>query len=167
MLSSRIAPLGQFHDWLLDKHDQLAPQSLLGKAVVYTLSQWPKLMRYLDDPILGPDTNPTERAIRPFVIGRKNWVPAGSPRGARASAALYSLVETAGANGHESMFYLWWMLERLPMAQSPDTTAHSCRHASHPGISKVREPIPAPLLSAGCVGWTDTDGYRQSWEETN
>ena len=81
------APLSKFHDWLLDKHDQLAPQSLLGKAVDYTLSQLPKLMRYLDDPVLRPDTNPTERAR---------------------------------ANGHEPMFYLWWMLERLPKAQSPD-----------------------------------------------
>lgn len=113
-------PLAEFHDWLTTKHDQVAPQSLLGKAVGYTLSQWPKLMRYLDDPVLGPDTNPTERAIRPFVIGRKNWLLAGSPRGAQASAALYSLVETARANGHEPMFYLWWMLDRLPQAQSAD-----------------------------------------------
>ena len=99
-----VTPLAEFHDWLLDKHDQVAPQSLLGKAVGYTLSQWLKLMRYLDDPVLGPDTNPTERAIRPFVIGRKNWLLAGSPRGAHASATLYSLVETAKANGHEPMF---------------------------------------------------------------
>ena len=55
-----------------------------------------------------------ENAIRPFVIGRKNWLFSGSPLGAHASAGLYSLIETAKANGHEPFGYLAYLLENLP-----------------------------------------------------
>lgn len=111
--------LKRFHSWLSDRYDTVAPKSALGKAIKYTLDQWEKLRRYLDHPDLTPDTNATERAIRPFVIGRKNWILSGSPRGAAASAALYSLVETAKANGIEPMRYLWWLFEKLPTV-APD-----------------------------------------------
>jgi len=98
------APLSKFHDCLLDTHDKLAPRSLLGKAVGYTMSQWPKLMRYLDDPVLGPDTNPTERA------GANGHEPVCLPNGyvvcgmrvlplihdtATAGGSLYRLLFTA------------------------------------------------------------------------
>ncbi len=86
----------------------------------YTLKEWPKLIRYLDSLYLTPDTNYIENAIRPFVIGRKNWLFSGSPVGAHASATLYSLIETAKANGIEPYRYLRYIFTKLPSAKSRD-----------------------------------------------
>ena len=93
--------LDKLNAWLRTKHGQVLPSSALGKAVRYTLEQWPKLIRYLECAQLTPDTNACEQAIRPFVVGRKNWLFSGSPRGAAASAAIYSIIETANANDRE------------------------------------------------------------------
>ncbi len=73
-------------------------------------------MRVLDDGRLQLDTNAVERAIRPFVIGRRGWLFADTPRGATASARLYTLVETAKANGVEPWAYLEKLFSLLPMA---------------------------------------------------
>jgi transposase len=62
------------------------------------------------------DNNMVENAVRPFVIGRKNYLLHGSPAGADASAALYSIIETAKANGHEPFFYLYYLFSKLPHA---------------------------------------------------
>jgi transposase len=86
--------------------------------VNYSLVQWPKLLRYLEHPAMTPDTNACENAIRPFVVGRKNWLFSGSPRGATASAVLYSIIETAKANGHEPYWYLRGLFEKLPLART-------------------------------------------------
>jgi transposase len=67
---------------------------------------------------MTPDTNACENAIRPFVVGRKNWLFSGSPRGAAASAALFSIIETAKANGHEPYWYLRGLFEKLPLART-------------------------------------------------
>ncbi len=107
-----------FHSWLEKKSLQVPPSTLLGKAVSYALSQWEKLKRYLDEAFLTPDTNLVENAIRPFVLGRKNWLFSGSPQGAFASAALYGLIETAKANGLEPYWYLRHIFERLPYAST-------------------------------------------------
>lgn len=112
--------LDQLHGWLEKKALQVPESTALGKAVNYTLGQWPKLLRYLDHPQLTPDTNAVERAIRPFVVGRKNWLFSGSPRGAHASAVLYSLVETARANQQEPYWYFRRMLQHLPYARTPE-----------------------------------------------
>ena len=110
--------LATLHEWLQRKREQVPPQSALGKAVHYMLVQWPKLLRYLDVAELTPDTNAVERAIRPFVLGRKNWLFSGSPRGAEASATLFSIIETAKANGREPYWYLRELFEKLPLAQT-------------------------------------------------
>ena len=116
---ARVEPvLEQLHRWLLHKHDQVLPGSALGKAVAFALSQWPKLIRYLEHAQLTPDNNACEQAIRPFVVGRKNWLFSGSPRGAAASATLYSLIETAKANGREPYWYLRELFEQLPHART-------------------------------------------------
>jgi transposase len=109
-----------FHSWLEKKSLQVPPSTLLGKAVGYGLSQWEKLERYLEEAFLTPDTNLVENAIRPFVLGRKNWLFSGSPQGAFASAALYSLIETAKANALEPYWYLRHIFERLPHASTKD-----------------------------------------------
>lgn len=106
----------QFRKWLEDISPQAPPQSILGKAVTYTLNQWERLKRYTLDGLLRPDNNLAENAIRPFVVGRKNWLFAGHPRGATASATIYSLIETAKANELEPYRYLRYLFERLPMA---------------------------------------------------
>jgi transposase len=110
--------LTDFKEWLGKKAMQVPPSTLLGKAVGYALEQWEKLVRYLDSPHLSPDTNLVENAIRPFVLGRKNWLFSGSPRGAHASATLYSLIETAKANGIEPYRYLRYLFTKLPLVQT-------------------------------------------------
>ncbi|MDV7214260.1 IS66 family transposase, partial [Azotobacter beijerinckii] len=84
---------------------QVTAQNALGKAVNYLAGNWSRLIRYTEAGYLPIDNNRAERAVRPFVIGRKNWLFSDTPRGATASAQLYSLVETARANGQEP--YAW------------------------------------------------------------
>jgi transposase len=117
----QVVPILQdFKQWLDTKSMQVPPSTLLGKALSYALGEWDKLVRYLDSPHLSPDTNPVENAIRPFVVGRKNWLFSGSPRGAHASATLYSLIETAKANGLEPYRYLRYLFTKLSLVQDRD-----------------------------------------------
>ena len=85
-----------------------------GKAVGYALKQWDPLVRYLDHAGLTPDNNAAENAIRPFVLGRKNWLFNGSPRGAESSCAIYSVIETAKQNGMNPYAYLHYIISRIP-----------------------------------------------------
>ncbi len=112
--------LDKFHDWLVQTKPQLVPSSRIRKAVDYTLKEWDRLIRYLEVEFLTPDNNEIERAIRPFVIGRKNWLFSNTPRGAHASAAMYSLVESAKANGIEPYHYLRFLFTRLPKISERD-----------------------------------------------
>ena len=82
------------------------PPSSMERALAYGLHQWPYVLNYLKCPYLTPDNNVAENVIRPFVVGRKNWLFSGSPRGAAASALFYSLIESTKANGLESQDYL-------------------------------------------------------------
>jgi len=110
--------LEKLHKWLQKKAGQVPPKTAIGKAVTYALSQWDKMIRYLECEHLSPDTNRVENAIRPFVLGRKNWLFAGSPRGANASMTLYSLIETAKANNVDPYWYLRALFEQLPTFDS-------------------------------------------------
>jgi transposase len=110
--------LESFKKWLDKQQAAAPPKSLLGKAVGYALGQWDRIIRYLDDGLLRPDNNLVENAIRPFVVGRKNWEFFGSPDGADASSALYSLIETAKACGLEPYWYLRYLFEQLPHVKS-------------------------------------------------
>ena len=111
----RAKPLmTDYKDWLDKSINQVPPKSTLGKAIAYSLNQWPKLVRYLDDGRLNIDNNRAERAIKPFVIGRKNWLFSNTVKGANASAVLYSFVETAKANGLIPFDYLTKIFNELP-----------------------------------------------------
>jgi len=110
--------LDEFKDWLDQSVNQVPPKIALGKAIAYSLRQWEKLIRYLEDGHLQIDNNRVERAVKPFVIGRKNWLFANTGNGARASAILYSFVETAKANGLMPFDYLRLLLTELP--EEPD-----------------------------------------------
>jgi len=106
--------LEAFLSWLHLKSEQVLPKSSLGKAIKYCLNQWPKLEAYLLDGRLEISNNRAERAIKPFVIGRKNFLFSKSPKGATASAIVYSIVETAKANHLSPFHYLNYLFERLP-----------------------------------------------------
>jgi len=108
--------LDEMREWLEDSRGTVPPESLTGKAMTYLHNQWPKLVRVLEDGRLPLDTNDVENSIRPFVLGRKAWLFADTVAGAEASANLYSLVETAKANGIEPFAYLRFLFERLPAA---------------------------------------------------
>ena len=110
--------LDRFKIWLDTHHPQVLPKSLLGKAIQYTLNQWERLVVYIEDGYLKPDNNVAENAIRPFVLGRKNWLFSGAPRGADASATFFTLIETAKSNGLEPYAYLRYLFEHLPVAQT-------------------------------------------------
>jgi transposase len=104
--------LNQFKAWLDTSADNVLPESLLGKAIHYSINQWEKLIRYTEDGRLDIDNNRSERAIKPFVIGRKSWLFSQTANGAHASAILYSVIETAKANGLIPFDYLMHVLEK-------------------------------------------------------
>lgn len=105
--------LARIRAWLDARNGSVVPQSNLGKAVSYALIEWPKASRYIDHALLRPDTNLVESQIRPFVVGRKGWLFMDSPSGATASAAFYSLLQTAQINGHDAVRYLVYVFDQL------------------------------------------------------
>jgi len=112
------AILDQLRQWLDKTLENPIKQSQLGKALTYLHNQWPKLIRYIENGDWPIDNNRAENAIRPFVVGRKNWLFSTSPKGAKASANLYSLIETAKACGLEPGIYLKEILTQLPKAKT-------------------------------------------------
>jgi transposase len=105
--------LVEYKVWLDKSALQVPPKSALGKALAYSLNQWPKLIRYLEDGELNIDNNRAERAIKPFVIGRKNWLFSNTANGAHANSILYSIVETAKANNLIPFDYLHHVINVL------------------------------------------------------
>lgn len=117
-----IEPIAEdFKSWLDKKVLTHRPSSNFGKAVHYALSQWDKVMNYLDHSELTPDNNAAERAIRPFVLGRKNWLFSGSPEGAKSSCFMFSLIETAKQNGLNPYGYLNYIFSQAPMVRDNNT----------------------------------------------
>lgn len=111
----RIKPLfDSLQNYLISAQPTIPPKSLLGKAVSYTLNQWPKLINHLKDGRLENNNNRSERAIKPFVIGRKGWLFANSVEGAHAAAAIFSLIETCKYHGVEPYSYFRHVLNELP-----------------------------------------------------
>ena len=113
--------LKDIREWLDQVLPQVPPTTLTGKALNYLHNQWPKLIRYVDDGRLHMDNNLVENAIRPFVVGRKNFLFCDTVRGANASTNLYSLIETAKANGIEPYQYLRHVFTELPKAETVDS----------------------------------------------
>lgn len=105
---------------MVEQRPGVVPQSLLGKALTYLHGQWPKLIRYVENGNWPISNNPCENSIRPFVVARKNFLFADTVAGAHASANLYSLVESAKANGIDPYRYLTWLFQRLPLATTVD-----------------------------------------------
>jgi len=110
--------LQQLRQWLDKSLENPIKQGKLAKALTYLNNQWPKLIRYTKNGAWPIDNNRAENAVRPFVIGRKNWIFAATPKGASGSANLYSLIETAKANGLEPSTYLTEVFTKLPQVNS-------------------------------------------------
>jgi transposase len=110
--------LKDFKGWLINQKEEVPPSLLLGEAVAYSLGQWDKLARYLESPYLTPDNNACENAVRPFVLGRKNWLFNKSPEGAESSCGMYSLIQTAKRNGLNPFQYLTALFKKAPFASS-------------------------------------------------
>ncbi|MFA0077739.1 IS66 family transposase [Vibrio artabrorum] len=116
--------LNEFKAWLDKSVTQVPPKSKLGEAISYSLNQWSKLVRVIDDGRLSMDNNRAERSVRPFTVGRNNWLFSKTHNGARASAVLYSLIETAKANDCEPYEYLEYVLREIPKLKSEDDHGH-------------------------------------------
>lgn len=112
-----------FLTWLKMHKPRLLPKSALGGAITYCLNQWENLEAFLEDGRLEIDNNRSERSIKPFVIGRKNWLFSNTPKGARGSAIVYSIVETAKENGLNPYYYLQYLFEKLPNMDITDEAA--------------------------------------------
>jgi transposase len=125
--------LDELKIWLDDHLPKALPQNLLFEAMRYMKNEWKKLKRYLDHAELRPDNNITENAQRPFVIGRKNWLFANAPLGAHASATLYSIIETAKANGLEPYAYMKYVFTVLP-GTSKENLSNLLPHKFDPSL---------------------------------
>lgn len=113
-----VPVLDQLRAWLDKSLPQVPPGTATGKALQYLHSEWSKLTAYLEDGRLEIDNNLAENAIRPFVMGRKNWLFSDSVTGVKSSANLYSLIESAKANGLEPYAYLREVFTRLPQSNN-------------------------------------------------
>jgi len=115
-----VEVLGKMQALLLEHLHGVLPGSLLGKALHYMAAQWPKLKRFVEDGRYPIDNNVCENAIRPFVVGRRNWLFADTVAGANASANLYSLLQTCIVNGIDGYRYLKTLLVALPKASTAE-----------------------------------------------
>ena len=106
--------LEAFFAWAEKSKTQVLPKSKIGQALNYALNHKGKLQEYLKDGNCVISNNIAENSIKPFTVGRKNWLFCGSPQGATSSACVYSLVETAKANGLNPYKYLEYILSRMP-----------------------------------------------------
>ncbi len=116
--SASVPALAELHAWMGQQTPLVTPKSALGTALMYMGNLWPQLTRYTERGDLPIDNNRCENAIRPFVIGRKAWLFSDTPAGAHASAVIYSLVQTAKANGLEPYTWLRRVLRDLPAAKT-------------------------------------------------
>ena len=136
-----VPALADIHAWMIKTVPLVTPKSALGTALAYMQNLWPLLTRYTERHDLPVDNNKAENSIRPFVIGRRSWLFSDTPAGAHSSAVIYSLVETAKANGVEPYAWLRRVLRELPAAKTvEDVEALLPWNLRLPEIS----PIPLP-----------------------
>ncbi len=110
--------LDEIKIWIDNTRSKISPKSTAGIAINYAYNEWQYLIAYTKDPQLNISNILVENAIRPFAVGRRNWLFSCSVDGAKASAMFYSLIETAKKNGFEPFDYLSKMLDKLPLAET-------------------------------------------------
>ena len=109
--------LSEFFSWAESEYEKNLPQSLVGKALSYAINQKSTLMTFLENPKLELTNNRAERSIKPFVIGRKNWLFCNTPGGANSSAIVYSIIETAKEKNLKPYDYLIWLFENIRLGK--------------------------------------------------
>lgn len=120
--------LKEIKTWLTENEKKYPPQGLMGKAITYAQNQWPYVMNYLKYGKLSIDNNFTENRIRPFAIGRKNWLFSDTQAGANASGMIYSILQTARGNGLDPYAYMRHLLTELPLCQTTDQIENLLPH---------------------------------------
>ena len=112
--------MDMLHAWMLAQRD-LAPEgSAISRALDYSLKRWAALSRYLNDGAIPIDSNWAENQIRPWELGRKNWLFAGSLRSGKRAAAIMTLIQSARMNGHDPYGYLKDVLTQLPTQRASE-----------------------------------------------
>ena len=113
-LEESLPVLNELGKWITDNYQIAPPKSLIGEAMAYCIPRWDKLMAYLKDGALEIDNNPAENAIRPIALGRKNYLFAGSTRGAHRAAMIYSFMATCKKHDVNPFEWLKKVLEIIP-----------------------------------------------------
>ena len=137
--------LTQFKKWLLTQQKIALPKSPLGKALFYSIKHWDSLTQYINDGRLEIDNNRSERAIKPFVIGRKNWLFNTSTKGAKASSILFSLVQTCKEHGVDVFAYFKYALENVAKCNNEVDIQQLLPYNVNPEILKAQRIIPILL----------------------
>lgn len=118
----KAAPvIDALHAWMIGQRQLVPEGSAIAKALDYSLKRWTALARYLEDGAVPIDNNWIENQIRPWALGRSNWLFAGSLRSGKRAAAIMSLIQSARLNGHDPYAYLKDVLTRLPMQRASET----------------------------------------------
>jgi transposase len=128
--------LDSMREWFESVRAKLSNKSAVAAAISYALGRWPAMLRYCDDGLLEIDNNTAERALRAVVLGRKNYLFAGSDSGGERAAAIYSLIGTAKLNGLDPEAYLRGVLTRI---------------ADHP-VNRIHELLPWKVSSDSASG---------------
>ena len=129
---ARARPLlDSMREWLESVRAKLSNKSAVASAIAYAFGRWPAMLRYCDDGLLEIDNNAAERALRAVVLGRKNYLFAGSDSGGERAASIYSLIGTAKLNGFDPEAYLRDVLTRI---------------ADHP-VNRIHELLPWKISS--------------------
>ncbi len=132
--------LDKLHQYLKEQSGKSPPQGQLGKAIQYALNQWEYVVRYIDHGMLNIDNNPAERCIKPFAVGRKNWLFCGNTKGAVAAANLYSLIESAKLYGLKVFDYLKFVFTELPNADTPRKLEQLLPRYAQAHLPKINKP---------------------------
>ncbi len=115
-----VPVMDALHAWMIAQRHLVHEGSAISKALDYSLKRWAALSRYLDDGAVPIDNNWAENQMRPWALGRKNWLFAGSLRSGKRAAAIMSLIQSARLNGHDPYAYLKDILTRLPTQRASE-----------------------------------------------
>jgi hypothetical protein len=115
-----VPVMAALHAWMIAQRQIVHDGSAIAKALDYSLKRWAALSRYLEDGAVPIDNNWAENQIRPWALGRKNWLFAGSLRSGKRATAIMSLIQPARLNGHDPYAYLKDVLTRLPTQRASD-----------------------------------------------
>ena len=131
--------LEKLHLYLQDIKPKTPPKGLLGKAITYALNHWTVVSRYIDDGRLDIDNNAAERCVKPFAVGRKNWLFSGTTESAKASGNIFSLIESAKIHDLKIFDYLKYVFEQLPMADTEEKLAELLPIRAKEHLPKIKQ----------------------------